>query len=381
MRIAIFIYSMSGGGAERVVSYLLPFLQKKGHQVDLVLMNSGMSYEIPKDIKVHYIENSRYNENGVLKLIKLPFLAFKYSRLIKKLEATHSFSFLTRPSYINIMSRLFTTKKKKIIISERSHPSLQYGYGNSQSKINTKLIKWLYPKADSLICNSKGNATDLIENFGINPKPIKVIHNPIDIESIQKIQPIENFYDKDYFNVVTIGRMDEGKNHELLIKAIEKNSNVRLYILGDGHLRNHLEQITKDINVVDQVFFLGFDSNPYKYLKNADLFMFGSNHEGFPNVCIEAMCCGLPILSTNCKSGPDEILELKEPKTDDIMITKYGVLTPINNIELMKKGLNYFLQNPDYIKKCRKLVVTRVKDFEKTRILENYEKVLLEQII
>ena len=372
---------MSGGGAERVVSYLLPFLQNKGHKVDLVLMNSSMSYDIPKDVQVHYIENSKHNESGILKLIKLPFLAYKYSRLIRKLNVTHSFSFLTRPSYINIMSGLFSSKRSKIIISERSHPSLQYGYGNLQSKINTKLIKWLYPKADSLICNSQGNATDLVDNFGINPRPIKVIHNPIDIESIRKIEPLENFFNNDYFNVVTIGRMDEGKNHELLIKAIEQYKNVRLYILGDGHLRNHLEQITKDLNIIDQVFFLGFDSNPYKYLKNADLFMFGSNHEGFPNVCIEALCCGLPLLTTNCKSGPDEILELKEPKTDDIMITQYGILTPTNNLTLMKKGLDYFLQNPDYIEQCRELVVERVKDFEKNKILENYETVLLEKII
>jgi N-acetylgalactosamine-N,N'-diacetylbacillosaminyl-diphospho-undecaprenol 4-alpha-N-acetylgalactosaminyltransferase len=239
----------------------------------------------------------------------------------------------------------------------------------------------LYPKADSLICNSQGNATDLVDNFGINPRPIKVIHNPIDIESIRKIEPLDNFFNTDYFNVVTIGRMDAGKNHELLIKAIEQYKNVRLYILGDGHLRNHLEQITKDLNIIDQVFFLGFDSNPYKYLKNADLFMFGSNHEGFPNVCIEALCCGLPLLTTNCKSGPDEILELKEPKTDDIMITQYGILTPTNNLTLMKKGLDYFLQNPDYIEQCRELVVERVKDFEKNKILENYETVLLEKII
>ncbi|MEP2689885.1 glycosyltransferase [Maribacter dokdonensis] len=372
MRIAILIYSLAGGGAERVVSYLLPFLKEKGYEVHLILMNNTIKYDIPSDIDIHYIENSEGNESGFLKLLKLPILAFKYSKLLKKLDITHSFAMLTRASYINVLSRYFTSKKFKLIISERSHPSMQYGYGNLQSKINNWLIKSLYPKADKIICNSRGNGEDLINNYKIPRKKIIVINNPIDIEKIDSIKMDKTIFNKGVLNLVTIGRMDTGKNHEILIRAIEDFPNVHLYILGNGVLRDHLENLVGEKNLNNRVTFLGFDNNPFKYLKAADLFVFGSNHEGFPNVLLEAMCCGLPILSTNCKSGPDEIMELTTPLSDDIMLTNYGVLTPVGNLELYKKALAYCIKNPAFLEICKENGANRIKDFEREPILELY---------
>lgn len=376
-KIAILIFSLAGGGAERVVSYLLTFLKEKGIEVHLVLMNNTISYEIPKDLPIHYIENSWGNERGFLKFLKLPILAYKYAKLLKSLDITHSFALLTRASYINILSRYFTSREFKLIISERSHPSMQYGYGNLQSKINNWLIKFLYPKADKIVCNSVGNGEDLINNYNIPRHIITVINNPINIDKIENIEMDKTIFKSDVFNLITIGRMDKGKNHELLIRAIEDFSNVHLYILGDGSLRNHLENLVTEKKLKNRVTFLGFDSNPFKYLKAADLFVFGSNHEGFPNVLLEAMCCGLPILSTNCKSGPDEIMELTTPLIDDIMLTKYGILSPVGNLEIYKKGIAYCLENPEYLVDCRNNVKKRIKDFEREPILELYTNQIL----
>jgi N-acetylgalactosamine-N,N'-diacetylbacillosaminyl-diphospho-undecaprenol 4-alpha-N-acetylgalactosaminyltransferase len=377
LKISILIYSLAGGGAERVVSYLLPYLKNKGIEVHLVLMNSTISYDIPKDIPIHFIEKSQGDEHGLLKLLKLPWLSFKYAQLLKKLRITHSFALLTRPSYINILSQFFTKKNYKISISERSYPSMQYGYGNLQSKINNFLIKYLYPKADQIICNSHGNASDLIENYNLTSSKIAVVHNPINIEKIDNIEKDPSLFQKDRFNIITVGRMDFGKNQELLIKAIAPFATMRLYILGDGYLRESLEQLVKELDLTDRVLFLGFDNNPFKYLKAADLFLFGSNHEGFPNVLLEAMACGLPIVSTNCKSGPDEIMELKERKTDDIMITEYGILTPVGDLKLMQKGLAYCLEHPEFLAYCCNNVKRRIQDFKKEPILEAYTQHIL----
>ncbi|SHJ38728.1 glycosyltransferase [Pseudozobellia thermophila] len=379
MNVTLFIYSMAGGGAERVVSYLLPHLKRQGFTVHLVLMNDTISYDIPKDINIHFLERSKGDENGIIKLLKLPFLAFKYARLLKKLDVTHSFSLLTRPNYINTLSQLFTSSRPKIIISERSFPSLQYGYGDFQSKANNWLISKLYPKADYILCNSQGNANDLIKNYDIDSHITDVIYNPVDIKNISKRQAATSFFDPDYFNMITVGRLDAGKNHELLIRALPSLTQARLYILGSGVLLEYLTELTKELNLQDRIFFLGFDNNPYQYLKGADLFVFGSNHEGFPNVLLEAMCCGLPILTTNCKSGPSEIMELKAPLDDDIMKTPYGILTPVGNVDLMAKGMSFFLENPDYLSDCRAHVLERVKDFGKEGILEAYEKALIKQ--
>lgn len=379
MIISILIYSLAGGGAERVVSYLLPYIQKKGIEVHLVLMNTTISYKIPQNTAIHYLEQSKGDEHGLFKLVKLPFLAYRYAKLLKQLGVTHTFALLTRPSYINILSRYFTRHSYELVISERSHPSKQYGYGNLQSKINNFLIKKLYPKADQIICNSKGNADDLIENYNIDAAKIQVVHNPINIEKIDQIIPEKDYFNNSTFNIVTIGRMDAGKNHQLLIRTIANFPSVHLHILGDGFLRPNLEQLVDELELNTRVSFLGFDNNPYRFLKGADLFIFGSLHEGFPNVLMEAMCCGLPILTTNCKSGPDEIMELKEAKTNDIMITDYGILTPVNDLELMQKGLAYCLEHPEYLNRCRIRVKERIQDFKREPILEAYTNIILSQ--
>ncbi len=377
MTIAIFIYSMSGGGAERVVSYLLPYLKNHGHIVHLVLMNSMIAYDIPENIPVHYLEKSRPFESGIFKLLKLPFLAYKYARLSKKLGLTHSFSLLSRPNYVNVLMRFFSIDPPKVIISERNYASMQYGYKDSQSKINNFLVRRLYPKADLVIGNSQANVEDLVHNYGIDRKASAVIQNPIDLETIDKIGPIQGFFTDDYFNVITVGRFAAAKNHELLINAVSDVPQARLYILGAGPLEQKLKQMVVDKKLGERIIFLGFDNNPYKYLKSTDLFIFGSNHEGFPNVILEAMSCGLPILTTDCKSGPNEILQLKKSVDDNIMKTPYGILSPVGSVELMTKGLKHFLQNPDYLESCRENVLVRIRDFRKDEILRAYESTLV----
>ncbi len=379
MNIAIFIYSMSGGGAERVVSYLLPYLKKQNHTVHLILMNTTMSYALPDDIPMHYLEKSKANENGIFKFLKLPFLAYKYAKLSKKLQLTHSFSLLSRPNYVNVLMRHFNKNPPKIIVSERNYASMIYGYGDMQSKVNNFLVKKLYPKADMVLGNSKANVKDLIDNYGINEALTEVIENPIGLEKIEEIEAIFDFFDNASFNMVSVGRFDPVKNQELLIKALTSVPNAKLYLLGAGALGENLRKLAIEENVSDRVHFLGFDPNPYKYLKAADLFVFGSNHEGFPNVLLEAMACGLPILTTNCKSGPDEIMELHESVDDDIMKTPYGILTPVGDVDLMAKGMKYFIQNPEYLQSCKKNVRQRIKAFEKEGILKAYELALSRQ--
>lgn len=379
MKIGILVYSLAGGGAERVVSYLLSHFKSMGIDVHLILMNDNIKYPVPEDVKIHFIEKSSSKESGLKKLLKIPMLALRYSRLSKKIGLDISFSLLTRPNYINIISGFFNKRLDKLIISERAFPSLQYGYRGLSSKINRFLITTLYPKPDLIICNSRGNKQDLVDNFGIPEKIVKVINNPIDFDSIDQITPIEGVFDKAYFNMVSVGRLDQGKNHKLLINAISNFKNVRLYILGDGVLRTDLQNLIQSKKLEDRVFLLGFQPNPYTYLKNPDLFIFGSNHEGFPNVLLEAMACGLPILTTNCKSGPDEIMEYDKEEVESLMMTDYGILVPVNNEKLMQDGIQHFISNPEYHLKCKQRVMERVQDFNTSIILKEFEHTLFQK--
>ncbi len=371
MRLAILILSMAGGGAERVISYFLPFLEKRNIEVHLILMNSTVSYNIPKGIPIHYIDKAKAGESGTFKLLKLPLLAYRYSQLLKKIGATHSFSLLTRPNYINLLVKRFSSKKYKFIISERNYPSEQYGHGGLKDNINKYLIKKLYDSADSIICNSKENGFDLANNFNCHSDKIQVIYNPIDKEKIDQIHPVKDYFDPNYFNVISVGRLQPVKNHELLIRAVKKRDNVRLYILGQGELKIKLESIIKQEKLGDRVFLLGFDNNPYKYLKSADLFALSSNHEGFPNVLLEAMACRLPIVSTNCMSGPSELMELKEVK-NNLMPTDYGILVPVNDVDLMAKAINHMSTEEEFLKFCRKNCGVRVLDYDTETILTKF---------
>lgn len=378
MKLAIFIYSLAGGGAERVVSQIIPYLEKKNFEVFLVMMNSTIDYRLEMTKEPYYLENSNPNENGFLKLIKIPILAYKYHVFLKKNGIEKSISFLTRPSFISILTKLFNSKRT-IIISERSNPSKQYGYDNLQSWINTFLIKKLYPKANLIITNSKGNAFDLIHNFNIPNELIETIYNPVDIGLISLIEPKKDFFDKEYFNLISIGRLDLGKNHRLIIRTMSKllSKKVRLYIFGSGELFDELEEMILELNLINNVFLMGFDSNPYKYLKAADLFVFGSNHEGFPNVLLEAMVCNLPIVSTNCPSGPNEILESDFGYSyKEKIITKYGILVPVNNQQAFTEAIVEMMENINYYNNCKEALKSRALDFEKETILEQFYKVL-----
>ena len=370
--IGILIYSLAGGGAERFISYMVPHLMAENYQVKLILMNTQIKFELPKHISLHYLEKSDALESGLLKLAKIPFLAYKYAKLRKRHKITHSFSLLTRPNYINILSKTLFGANGKTIISERAYPSLQYGYPGLKSKLNKTMISTLFKKADSIICNAFGNKEDLIENFNVPEKKVTVINNPVDIEKIEAIAPKEGFFDASFFNMISVGRLDAGKNHRMLIESVAPLENVRLYLLGDGALRKELQDYIDEFKLNKRVFMLGFDSNPYQYLKKADVFIFGSNHEGFPNVLLEAMACGLPLLATNCKSGPDEIMELKLPNENDIMITEYGILVPLNNAVLMRKGINYFIEHPEFVEKSRANVKNRIEEFALKNILDQY---------
>ncbi|HNQ28241.1 MAG TPA: glycosyltransferase [Aquaticitalea sp.] len=250
---------------------------------------------------------------------------------------------------------------------------MQYSYKGFQSTFNKTLIRLLYKQADVVISNSHGNAKDLLDNFEVPDNKMRVIHNPIDLDKIKAIEPNQSFFDPEKFNIITVGRMDIGKNHKMLIEAIHQLQNplLRLYIFGFGELENELQQLIVKLDIENQVFLMGFDANPYKYLKAADLFIFGSNHEGFPNVLLEAMACQLPILTTNCQSGPSEIMELKEEK-NDLMITDYGILVPIKNVELMAKGIDYFVTHKSFIESCKINGQKRIKEFEKDKILKKY---------
>lgn len=349
--LAIFLYSMGSGGAERVVSLLIPGLQEH-YKVYLVLLENIIHYSLPKNLPILILGNNGVYENPLLKLIKLPLLAYKYHSFLKNHCIKLSFSLMSRPNYINVLSS-FLGGGVKTFISERSFPSKQYKDGLS-GKINRFLIRHLYNRAYKVSANASENAVDLYKNFNIK-REIKVLHNPFDVDFIHKSmqentkesQAIEQKKGEGYFCFISIGRLDKGKNHQLLIKALaQADQKSALFIVGEGELRGELETQIKELGMQDRVFLTGRTNNPYAPLARANCFVFASLSEGFPNVLVESLIVGTPIICTNC--APRAILDPKNEwkEKQGLICTPLSLQVPLksdNLVGLMAQAMQWVI--------------------------------------
>lgn len=353
-KLAIFIYSLGSGGAERVVSTLLPMLNLK-YEVHLILMNDKISYDIPQ-VSIHYLEKSSPNESNLAKFLKLPLLALKYKKLCENLDINLQFVLLNRPNYIALMAKMLGLKSI-LIINECTTPSVIYKHNNLNSFINKFLIKNLYNKADLILANSLGNQEDLLQNFNIQANKCDILYNAIDLESISE-KSKEQIPFKDPF-ILSVGRLDSGKNHAMLIRAYAKvQTNLKLVILGEGILKNELLNLIEELNLKDKVFLLGFDNNPYKYMSKCDFFAFASSFEGFSNVLIECLACNCAVLCTDHKSGARELF------LDD----EFGLLVKVDDQDAMQKGLEKMCFDENLKQQYRQKAFIRAQEFDKVQI-------------
>jgi len=369
---------MEGGGAERVVSTILNNFSND-YKCYLILIENNMDYILNNNIEVISL-NVNSNSSGIKKLIMLPILAYKLSKIIKKYKFNKVVSFLYRANYINILSKFFS--KHKVIISERIAASSMYYDKSLTSQVNKFLIKNLYNKSDLIISVSKAIKADLKYNFYIKTKQI-VVYNPYDINQINKLaqEDIDIEIDEEK-SIITVGSLGVRKNHKMLIRAFSliENKNIILYILGKGEEEDILKQLTKELNLENRVLFLGFDNNPYKYLSKCDIFILSSNSEGFPNVLAEAMVCGCSVISTDCLSGPREILAPKSSidfqLRNNIELAEYGILSPIKEVEKLKEAMNIMISNKIQRNLYKEKAILRVDDFKIDKIIKQYEDVI-----
>ncbi len=377
-QIVIFINSLDGGGAERVVSTLLNKLVEK-YECHLILMENKISYELDSRINIISLDE-KSNQNGIVKLLRLPIISYKLSKVIKKHNFFQITSFLYRANYVNILAKFLS--KHKCIISERIAPSSMYEDNSFSSKISKFLIKNLYNKADKIIPVSKAIENDLIKKFGINIKQ-KVIYNPYEIEKIEQLSKEDVSYEIDRSkSIITVGSLGKRKNHSLLINAFSKidDEEYKLYILGKGKEESNLKSLVSELRLNERVIFLGFDNNPYKYLSKCGIFVLASNSEGFPNVLAEAMICGCSVISTDCLSGPREILapnsDLRFQLENNIELSEYGILTPIKNVEKIKEAMNLLIDDESLRNKYQDKAKQRANDFRIEKIIKQYEEII-----
>ncbi|MGG7200404.1 glycosyltransferase [Clostridium butyricum] len=385
--IAFIIPSLCGGGAERVISILSLNIPNKYNLYIITYENKKINYDHGGTV---INLNLPGTSKKIDKLISTVKRIYKLRKIKNKYNIEKSISFLDNPNTVNILSRC----KDKVIISVRNQRSKECGSSNN---LTNYIINKLYSKSDKIIALSNGVRKDLIDNLNILPEKIGVIYNPLDINYINSLkeQKIEKKYEKIFNNknyvIITSGRLTYQKGQWYLLrsfkKVLETISNVNLVILGEGELESDLKQMTVNMKIDNNVYFLGFQSNPFKYIKNSDLFVFTSLFEGFGNVITESMACGTVVISSDCKSGPKEILNPsdKEKLVDDVYLADYGVLIPefdgkkydensslTKSEEILTKGIIELINNKSLKDEYEKKILDRVTDFDPKVIVNKW---------
>jgi len=368
--ILIFCASMKKGGAERVISLLLKEFEKEQNiKVHFMMMENGIDYDLPKSITPIILSSSK--KSGLQKLIELPFVALKLKKYIKSNNIDIVMSFLYRPNYVNILAKIFGSNHKSII-NIRSTTS-RYKNEGFVGKINLFLINTLFNKADLIISNSKGVDEDL-KLLIIITTNTKVIYNPVDVEYINSkkdiCEDIDFEFKEDIKYIISVGRLIPLKRNMDLIKVffeLQKNDdNLELIFLGDDYFKQNLIEECIDLGIKKKIHFLGNVKNPFYYLNNSNLFVLNSETEGFPNVLVEAMACGLPVISSDCKSGPREILENG----------KYGILYPVGDIDVLIEKMKYYLYKDIDREKLKIDNINRAKEFNMKNSIKEFNKIL-----
>jgi glycosyltransferase involved in cell wall biosynthesis len=373
LKVLFFISSLAGGGAERVMVDILSHIDRSRIEPTLVLLypydNSPYKEYLPKDVKVVVVERKSDSFFSKIKQVA------DFIKIVHKEKPRVILSILTHNNIMAVSVGLIF--RIKVIVCE--HTILgEFIKTRGRKKILwflvSLLVKALYRFADRVIAVSEGVRSNLIEEFNISVHKIQVIYNPVDINRITELSsvpPEHPFFKSDVPVLVAVGRLVWQKGFDTLLMAFNlviQEMDARLIVVGEGPEKESLEKMVQDFSITDKVFLIGFQRNPYQFLSGADVFVLSSNVEGLSMVILEAMACGTPVITTDCRSGPREILRNG----------KFGFLVPVGDERALSKGILTLLKDRALRERFSRLGRERTKDFSVDKIIKQYERIIYE---
>lgn len=322
---------MRGGGAEKVTLLLANEFVRKGQNVDLILLKAEGEFLTELDSRINVINlNTTQLLTALVKLIG--YLQFTRPDVLLVL--------MWPLTIIGIIAYKLAKLNGKVITSEHTTFSKSPLYNSKFKSLIFKIsLKLIYPLADNRLAVSNGVADDIAREGWLNRNSIKVIFNPVELNPTTFTHNESQEAWKEYSGkkIVAVGSLKVEKDYPNLLKAFAmllQQQDAHLSLVGQGKLLTSLKKITQELNIENNVSFIGFSRKASAWIESADLFVLSSLQEGLPMVLIEALAVGTPIVSTDCESGPREILE----------DGKYGILVPVNDpkalAEAMLKSLN-----------------------------------------
>ncbi|MBW4691945.1 MAG: glycosyltransferase [Lyngbya sp. HA4199-MV5] len=361
--ISVFLPALEGGGAERAMLHLAEGLADRGFKIDLVLAETKGAYVemVPSAIRIVDLK------------ARSPLLVSKTFALRRYLQQEQPTVLL---SALDILSSATWAQRlagvpTRVVMCVQTNLSQQFRdhQPNTIGRLRPKLVRLFYPWADAIVAASRGVAEDVAQITGIPADTIRVIYNPVVTPAVlaKMQQPVDHpwFAPDEPPVILGVGRLVSQKDFPTLVDAfaiVRQQRSARLMILGEGEDRETLEAQIRALGLQDDVALPGFAENPYAYMAQANIFALSSIFEGFGNVVAEAMAAGTTIVSTDCPSGPAEILDGG----------KYGTLVPMRNATALAAGILTALEQPI----APNILRQRAQEFSVDRVVDQYIDVL-----
>jgi glycosyltransferase involved in cell wall biosynthesis len=358
--IVFFIPNIERGGIEKNLVILANFFVKNNYLVEIYYAEISREILIQLDNKIILRKSNKFLKLFFIKKRTLNIINCSLHLMInlKKTNQSIIISMQDHPVPI-IIGKL---KKIKCIIRIANHPVSSLRFFNNKFKFYIKiLIKlFFYQFANGIVCNS--NSSKIFLDKFINSKIIS-IYNPLIFN--KKIPLVKKINKLDY--LLTVGRFEKQKNFYGIIEAYNiakiKHPFIKLIIFGSGSEKNRLLKLVSDLKIEKNVIFKGY-KNPKNFYLKSKIFILNSYFEGMPNVILEAFYYKIPVISSNCLSGPNEILSKN----------KFGYLVPVNDYKYLAKKINYVLENYNEAKKKSNLAYRSLDRFDYLRQCEKYKK-------
>ena len=404
-KIAIITPFLANGGLEKVAIVGAEELSKY-FDVTLIVMDS-FHIDYPYNGKMIDLEVSLMDRGIFKRLTNILMSTIK----LRNLKKEHDFDLVISHGELANLPNVFSGGKKNILVV---HENRFAALKDMQGKFVNRLIKYIYSakSVSKIVTVSKGIRESFIENLGMDPDTIMTIYNPYNIDEIKTFsnEELGEFSSLFEFQVLSItGRLTMQKGQWYLLRIfkelLKNNSDLKLMILGDGEMKEELIELSeklglkaytvwseKEFDDSFDVYFMGFQKNPFKFVKASRLFAMTSLWEGFGNTIVEAIACGTPVISTDCKSGPGEIIypELEKSNTvKEPIYDGFGVLMPIFKSEfvgvdevldekelLWVETLEHLLKDDEKLADYSKVGLSRAEDFRLEKIMAEWKSLI-----
>lgn len=333
--IALFLPSLEGGGAERVMLQLARGFRERGLAVDVVVFNAAGAYadDIPRGVRLVNLRARRA-------LTSLPALV----RYLRRDRPTVLVVTSTHASLVAVVAKLLARVPTHLVVrqAETFSVAARDAFRGMRAVIPW-LVRRLYPLVDTIIAGSAGVADDLASAAGLSRDRIAVIPSPVVAPELfaQAREPLDHPWFAPGADpvVLGVGRLTDVKDYATLIRAfalVRDRQSARLLILGEGEERARLEAMVRAMGLSESVALPGFVRNPFAFMTQAAVFVLSSRSEGSPGALIQALACGARVVATDCRNGPREILDGG----------RFGRLVPVGDVAALAAAIGAALNEP-----------------------------------